>query len=1213
MTTQDQDALEALVAERRRSLGKGDAVQPARWGLALSGGGVRSATFCYGLITALARSKVFRRFDLMSTVSGGGYIGAMVGRLAQSKPSATDLETTLAEPGSASKERGWLRANSRYLIPRGSRDWLFVIVTFLRNLAAIHVELGVLALTLGCLLGAVDVLVWWLFDSALLASTGSTSRALLAAWTFVSSWPTLWLFVTIPAVFAVAAALEYWYLPTAGRVAEADARRHQVTERLASSLRWFLALLLLGAIDWVAWRIANRPTQLLALGGSFAVMLTIVRTLLPLVQGGSPGGTSAAMLRLPAIIDIAGRLGLVVLAVFWTSVAHALFTRQLWDADSRQVDFTAAAFWIAAALLAATAWTFLSGRSIDFLNRSSLHHFYRSRLARTYLGAANAARAEGSKVTRPESDDDIVFSQYAPQASGGPVHLINVCVNQTYQRGGLFNIDRQGELMTLVGPSHCRVEGKAWQPIAASTETLGTWMAVSGAAAAPGLGAATRPGWAAMLTTLGVRLGYWWDSGDAAKPCSRVARLLPKYAYLLDELFAHLPGSNARVQYLSDGGHSENTAAYPLIAAGCRLIVLADCGADPEYRFDDLENLIRRVRIDLDVDLRFIEPDATMPAAIGTLNDVVSEDKEACLAVATILYPQGESGLLVVVKPNITSKLPEDLYNYWRDNPSFPQQSTADQLFGEDQWESYFSLGKHIGSFLTPELLDGLSSPAPAATTPALSPTTPASSPTKSEAKADRRRPTRLGVRTAASATLGMGAILTALGGLWTAFQHGTPPNDEVSSQTLRPLYESYAALRVDTAEQNEPAVARMAAQLMMVWQSAREAGQDVALGSNHEAVEMLRITAGLCQPLRDRLAACRTMLTTFTCPDYPREPSAVEANAGYWARHEPDATRKRTGNYCDDAAENPGAVLVGSASSSAIRPAPAAAAMPALVAVAPVSLPASVALSPVALPLPTPIPTPATAASAAAAVVPLRPPSTQVVPDVAPAPASNPAPVVLPPAVAQKEVSLCKGVTVYIQIYGSQGRDSVRTLRALWNAAGASVPTIEDVNESARRQGRNAPTPYARPTVIFHDDVAKRCADVLADKAFQPRELWDVQRLRSSFTPTPRTVEVWLPPSAVANGFEQWAVNTGWCYQEKTPPNQGAAPFAVHCHPTEATCNDARGTNTARSQSICAAVSLGTAGSQLTYRGWAGSHYGTGSSAFGAPFPQLPRNDAAR
>ena len=45
-------------------------------GLALSGGGIRSATFCLGVMQALTRRGWMKHVDYLSTVSGGGYIGS---------------------------------------------------------------------------------------------------------------------------------------------------------------------------------------------------------------------------------------------------------------------------------------------------------------------------------------------------------------------------------------------------------------------------------------------------------------------------------------------------------------------------------------------------------------------------------------------------------------------------------------------------------------------------------------------------------------------------------------------------------------------------------------------------------------------------------------------------------------------------------------------------------------------------------------------------------------------------------------------------------------------------------------------------------------------------------------------------------------------------------------------------------------------------------
>ena len=53
---------------------------PMSSGLALSGGGVRSAAFCLGALQALNEADVLKKVDYLSTVSGGGYIGMFVVR-----------------------------------------------------------------------------------------------------------------------------------------------------------------------------------------------------------------------------------------------------------------------------------------------------------------------------------------------------------------------------------------------------------------------------------------------------------------------------------------------------------------------------------------------------------------------------------------------------------------------------------------------------------------------------------------------------------------------------------------------------------------------------------------------------------------------------------------------------------------------------------------------------------------------------------------------------------------------------------------------------------------------------------------------------------------------------------------------------------------------------------------------------------------------------
>src|SRR6478752_2855897 len=97
--------------------------------LAFSGGGIRSATFNLGILQALAEKGVLRKFDYLSTVSGGGYIGSWLAALIRRLTKEPDfsfkkVEEALSphkyDPDQRSEASVflWLRLYSNYLTPR---------------------------------------------------------------------------------------------------------------------------------------------------------------------------------------------------------------------------------------------------------------------------------------------------------------------------------------------------------------------------------------------------------------------------------------------------------------------------------------------------------------------------------------------------------------------------------------------------------------------------------------------------------------------------------------------------------------------------------------------------------------------------------------------------------------------------------------------------------------------------------------------------------------------------------------------------------------------------------------------------------------------------------------------------------------------------------------------------------------------------------------
>src|ERR1700692_4342782 len=93
----------AIGLHRAARLGGAD---PAPWsGIGLSGGGIRSATFCLGVLQALAEKDLLKRFDYISSVSGGGY-------MATSLNGGGSLSATMT-----AAQRGPLSASRRPIFP----------------------------------------------------------------------------------------------------------------------------------------------------------------------------------------------------------------------------------------------------------------------------------------------------------------------------------------------------------------------------------------------------------------------------------------------------------------------------------------------------------------------------------------------------------------------------------------------------------------------------------------------------------------------------------------------------------------------------------------------------------------------------------------------------------------------------------------------------------------------------------------------------------------------------------------------------------------------------------------------------------------------------------------------------------------------------------------------------------------------------------------
>lgn len=355
--------------------------------------------------------------------------------------------------------------------------------------------------------------------------------------------------------------------------------------------------------------------------------------------------------------------------------------------------------------LALVAVGLFFGLLVD-INRFSLHGAYRERLIRAYLGASRADGRKPNPFTGFDPDDNVEMRHLR---GNRPFHVLNMALNLVAGEDLAWQ-DRKAESFT-VSPLH---SGNLYLGYRDSAEygrhrlstraiSLGTALAISGAAASPNMGYRSSPVVTFLMALFNVRLG-WWLGNPGPAGDDTYDTTGPRFA--AGPLFAEALGlTNARhpYVYLSDGGHFENLALYEMVLRRCHYVVISDGGHDPEFTFEDLGNAVSKIRIDLGVPIVF-ERILLRPRSVNLETFDLSKDHSVSpyCAFGRICYSHvdtgAEDGWIVYIKPTLNGTEPVDVFNYARLKPEFPHEPTSDQLYTEKQFESYRALGAHVMS-----------------------------------------------------------------------------------------------------------------------------------------------------------------------------------------------------------------------------------------------------------------------------------------------------------------------------------------------------------------------------------------------------------------------------------------------------------------------------------------------------------------------------------
>jgi hypothetical protein len=753
--------------------GKDELADPCGSALAISGGGIRSASFALGVIQTFlnetpgnapadSSETCFDRFDYMSTVSGGGYIGGAVSWLKhhfdkggnwRTYLGASNLGARSAEfqadgvAGVDDSRFTWLdffRQHGNYLKPSSFSTMSLIGVALRGMLITLSVYTAILALMLWAMqaagvlpppshapawadhpqriesillfLGLIAGGAFLLFGIASWLGSIPTRATMFIGWVppllFVIAG--VWLLFRNPdGSLAINAEGLYWRWPVAAGFLVAagaclillwwakddyDQARvgshvvHKWQYRVRIIYQQVLGPLLTGLTLLVAVWSVTHVYHLV--GGAFSAglsssLLGVAGAIYQFIAGRDKKSTSSSFstlrILLTSVLLVYGIL-LVAYSVVQAGEGHPV-----------------AMFGIDVPLLVIIGVAGVLAGFIVNANYIGIGRMYRDRLMELFMPDKEAIRENQWRRAGNADQFDIAKLCNEDGTPQRPMHLVNCNVVMVGARQDRFR-GRGGDSFVL-SPRFCGSSANGWLDTSKLGDghfTLATAVAASGAAASPHAGVAGRgitrnPLVSLLLSLTNVRLGYWIRNPRASQEPKEWHKWFPPNLLapgIRQGLFGSGTTENAFFIELTDGGHFDNTGLYELIRRRVKIIVLSQGSQDVNYSMDDLANTIQRVRVDFGVHIRFTSEtyplDAIRPAELGS---VVKRG----WALGTIKYPgTDKQGILLYLQASPIGGMNADTVSYWRRNVDFPNQTTADQFFDEEQLEAYRELGMGI-------------------------------------------------------------------------------------------------------------------------------------------------------------------------------------------------------------------------------------------------------------------------------------------------------------------------------------------------------------------------------------------------------------------------------------------------------------------------------------------------------------------------------------
>ncbi|MDZ4403289.1 patatin-like phospholipase family protein [Prosthecobacter sp.] len=711
-------------------------------GLALSGGGIRSATFCLGIVQVLVQLGLFRRFDYLSTVSGGGYLGTFLSTALGTRQEGDESSNTKdsavkkiddvfqRQEGIESGLVRHLRNNSKYLLNGGLTTkleiggllisgilWNMLMLLPLPLFAALiayHLQIwlwgGTIttgtfahpdwsqgsAASVAIFFGVALVVTWAVQPVVKMFTHGADpkSSGMIARNCLERLTPWIGVLFLATAFVNCIPTLFYGYEMLRKFVNEINPdwfHSKKINDLLGVSAGGMLS----AGLGLLAARLAPRRELLRKLAVKLFIISGPLLLLLVFLAVGNRMGLGRTIELVPTV-SFMGMPFLVPSVDFWTEA------QTQWSAG-----------WVLLVTLGITAWGWLGVN----INTLAPHIYYRNSLCGCYMVRRIAEAQEklqcikrwlsGEKVQgRAEVLQRVRFESMNKDLTA-PYHLLNMTLNVPSSDNK--NLRGRASDFFVASRLFCGSPLTGYKKTAEVVAVdphfdLGTAMAVSGAAASTSMGWKSLPNFRFLMTLFNVRLGYWLRWSDKAvrenSPWNK-----PGPWYFLREMFGIMSEKN-RYLNLSDGGHIENLAVYELLRRQTKFIVCVDGGQEPGMECTDLIRLQRYAEIDLGICMHYDLLDlALLPEkncrAYGLLVKIDYEPE------ANHPPEKAKLGWMLYLKLAMTGTEPVYVLDYRRENPFFPHETTGDQIFDEAQFEAYRHLGEcAMESFFRDELLD---------------------------------------------------------------------------------------------------------------------------------------------------------------------------------------------------------------------------------------------------------------------------------------------------------------------------------------------------------------------------------------------------------------------------------------------------------------------------------------------------------------------------